>query len=207
RSPFGSQQSPARMFQTNSRENSSLTEAIQVPLHKKPSIALPGRPHREDPNPILCTRLHIKAHRPEQHSHSGNKCQTPARSKLRPGRKAPLRGGRPCRSFDPAELGLVAVHLWFHTTRAPAAGTSVIARLRFHSPLRHSAFLGRLGCSSCSIVRNIVFISNIANDAPMQRLMPPPNGIHANVSGARSRKRSGLNCFGFSYTRGLFFVR
>ena len=66
---------------------------------------------------------------------------------------------------------------------------------------------GRLGSSSLSIVRSISFISSWAKDAPMQRRMPPPKGIHENVSGASCRKRSGRNSPGASYTRGLRLVR
>ena len=37
-----------------------------------------------------------------------------------------------------------------------------------------------------------------ANDAPMQRRTPPPNGIHAYDSAPPSRNRSGLNSCGDS---------
>ena len=37
----------------------------------------------------------------------------------------------------------------------------------------------------------IAAISVVANDAPMQRLGPPPNGIQVYGAGEPSRKRSG----------------
>src|SRR6266536_2972453 len=48
----------------------------------------------------------------------------------------------------------------------------------------------------CSTVRSTTRISNSAKAAPMQRRVPPPNGIQPYVSGPSSRKRSGRNAWG-----------
>ncbi len=70
-----------------------------------------------------------------------------------------------------------------HTTRAPRDGHErdrAPARPARRGATRQPS--GARGSSSASIVRRITFISSCANDAPMQRRMPPPNGIHENVS-------------------------
>ena len=49
------------------------------------------------------------------------------------------------------------------------------------------------------IVLMITRISNCANEAPMQRRTPPPNGIHVYASGVPCRNRSGRNSSGSGY--------
>ena len=75
------------------------------------------------------------------------------------------------------------------TARASRAGTTVTCSTRGRSGLAE----GALSRTRFSTSRSTTRISTWANDAPMQRRTPPPNGIQAYDSGCSSMKRSGRN--------------
>ncbi len=70
----------------------------------------------------------------------------------------------------------------------PGPGVTVTPRLCGFSS---GSLVGSMR-NSRSIVRNVTSISMVANDAPMHRIMPPPNGIHANGFGALTDESVGI---------------
>ena len=84
------------------------------------------------------------------------------------------------------------------TARQPRAGTTVTCRMDPRSGLCDGARRRTRRRTSRSTVR----ISTCANEAPMQRRTPPPNGIQAYDSAPPFKKRSGRNSSGDSYRSG-----
>ena len=78
------------------------------------------------------------------------------------------------------------------TTRQPRLGITVT----WCTFGRSGRFESARSRTRRSTSRSTTRISTCANDAPMQRRTPPPNGIHAYDSGAPSMKRSGRNSSG-----------
>ena len=78
------------------------------------------------------------------------------------------------------------------TTRQPRAGTTVTCWTLARSGRGEAA----RSVTRFSTSRSTTRISTCANEAPMQRRTPPPNGIQAYDSAPPSRKRSGRNSCG-----------
>ena len=109
-------------------------------------------------------------------------------SRRRKPRSGPRRS-RPARPDAPAPVAPPGAST---TTRQPRAGTAVTCWTRAPSARRVAARRRTRRSTSRSTTR----ISVCANDAPMQRRTPPPNGIQAYDSTGPSRKRSGRKASG-----------